>query len=228
MRFVATGRVHPERADISFSPVSWSMDDGGIVTASCDASQVTVVLNTSKINGYMTAHIAATHFAYIVVAALSFALGSGYSVEMIQVTDDSGTPHVVGVRPGSLEFAPHGPVLDRAVRLGSDDLFFRLALRDYSRAIIDSEDCATYCYRAIESIKSSFALRSGKDSWEAMHSALDTDRQSIETKVKTFADPIRHGNWAAAKPTNGAQRMDMLRLTKEILAKYLDHERPAV
>jgi hypothetical protein len=228
MRYVVTGRVHPERADISFSRIEWGTEGGGRISAQCDASQVTVVLDTPQIDGFITAHIAATHFAYLVVAALGFALGSGYSVEIVQVTEADGTPRVMGVRPGSLEFDPNLSVFDRAVRLASDDLFFRLALRDYVRAIADAEDCASYCYRAIEGIKSAFVFRTGDDSWDGMHAALGTERSSIENHIKTYADPVRHGNWAAAKTTTVEVRLRMLKLTRDILAKYLDNERPAV
>jgi len=44
--------------------------------------------------------------------------------------------------------------------------------------------------------------------------------------VKVYADPIRHGNWAEAKPTDGVTRWKMLLLTRNILTKYLDHELP--
>ena len=228
MRYVATGRVHPERADISFSQVTFGTPEGGRVIAQCDSSQLTVVLELPQLDGWIAAQIAAEHFAYTIVSAVGFALGSGYSVEVIQVIEEDGTPHVFGVRPGGLEFDPHGPVLGRVLQLAAENLFFRLALRDYVRAIADTTDCATYCYRAIESVKSAFVSQTGIDSWDAMHRTLATDRAAIETRVKRFADPVRHGNWIAAPLTTSAIRLDMLSCTRDILAKYLDHAKPAV
>lgn len=229
-RYIATGRIHPERADVSFSKVTWEIPGEGKVTASCDSSQVTVVLELSNIDGWIAAHIAAEHFAYIVIGAVGFSLGSGYSVEVTQVTEDDGTPHVFGVRPTgrsldeTLGFAPHDEVVDRAFKLANTNIFFRLALRDYIRAINDAIDCPTYCYRAIESIKSSFAFSSGIDDWEIMHNALGTDRNAIENTIKKYADPIRHGNWIEAPVTNKNDRWQMLLLTRDILIKFMDYE----
>ena len=227
MKYVVTGRVHPERADVSFSKIGMQLQGGGSVSASCDSSQVTVVLDVPSVDGWISAQIVAEDAANILVGALGFSLGSGYSVEMIQVTEEDGTPHVFGVRPTgdtpqrTLAFSPHIDVFNRAFRLSGQDVFFRLAVRDYLRAIRDVTDCATYCYRAIEGIKSSFALKTGGDGWKEMHESLDTSRDSITATIKNFADPVRHGNWAAAPITTGQQRWQMLLLTREILEKYL-------
>ncbi len=120
MRYVATGRIHPERGDIRFSPIEWKIPEHGRAVAQSDSSQVTILLDLTSIDGFVTAYIAAEHFAHIVVGALGFSLGSGYSVELIQVTEEDGTPHVFGVRPTgdtpaeTLGFEPHGPVFNRA------------------------------------------------------------------------------------------------------------------
>jgi hypothetical protein len=160
-------------------------------------------------------------------------LGSGYSVEILQVTEPDGTPHVFGVRPmvdtpgETLGFTSHLPVFNRAFRLSGRDVFFRLAVRDYLRAITVVADCASYCYRAIEGIKSAFVFKTGIDRWDDMHSALGTNRTAITSIIKDYADPVRHGNWVNAKPTNKHERWKMLMLTREILAKYLDYAEPA-
>jgi hypothetical protein len=233
MNYICTGRVHPERADISFGRIEIKFGNDHKAIASCDASQVTVVLDSTAVDGWIAAHIVAADIAGIVVGALGFSLGSGYSVEILQVTEPDGTPHVFGVRPTgetpgeTLGFAPHLPVFNRALRLSGRDVFFRLAVRDYLRAITVVADCAAYCYRAIEGIKSAFVFKTGIDSWDDMHTALGTDRTAITSIVKDYADPIRHGNWVNAKPTNKYERWKMLVLTREILAKYLDYAEPA-
>lgn len=227
MKYIVTGRVHPERADVSFSRIPLGLQNGGSAVVSCDSSQITVMLDMPHIDGWITAQITGEDIANILVGALGFSLGTGYSVEMMQVTEEDGTAHVFGVRPAgdipgeNLGFTPHNDLFHRAFILSGKDVFFRLAVRDYLRAIRDVSDCATYCFRAIESIKCSFALQTSSDGWKAMHTALGTDRESITTKIKNFADPIRHGNWAAAQTTTSRQRWQMLCLTREILEKYL-------
>jgi hypothetical protein len=184
-------------------------------------------LELPQLDGWVSAQIAAEHLGYMIVSALGFSLGFGYSVEIIQVIEENGTPHVFGVSVGNLGFNPHDPVFSRALQLAGENLFFRLALRDYMRAITDTTDCATYCFRAIESIKSACALQAGNDSWDAMHTALGTNREDIERRVKQFADPIRHGNWVAAPSTNSATRLDILSCTRAILDRYLERMKPA-
>jgi len=233
MKYICTGRVHPERADVSFSRVEMKFEGGGSAVASCDASQVTVVLDAPSLDGWISAHIMAEDVANIVVGALGFSLGSGYSVELLQVTEADGTPHVFGVRPEGQEprqtlgMDPHIPAFNRAIRLSGRDVFFRLALRDYLRAITEVKDCATYCYRTIEGIKSAFVFKTGIDRWDDMHSTLGTDRNAITSTVKQYADAVRHGDWVNAKPTNKVERWKMLSLTRDILVKYMDYAEPA-
>jgi len=232
MRYVVTGRVHPERADIHFPTVKWQIPDVGKAVAYCDSSQITIYLDLPSIDECVSAYVTGEHFAMIVVGALGFSLGSGYSVELIQVTEENGVPHVFGVRPSSptaeqtLGFDAGSLIFSRAFQLSNENVFFRLALRDYLRAITDSIDCATYCFRAIEGIKSAFVFKTGENRWDDMHLALGTDRATIDSTVKNFADPIRHGNWVNAKPTDGDGRWRMLLLTRDILLKYLDHALP--
>jgi hypothetical protein len=231
MRYTATGRLHPERADINFSRIELQLEGGDRAVLQCDASQITVLLDNPSVDGWISGYLVAEQLAHIVVGALGFSLGSGYSVELIQITEEDGTPHVFGVRPTntsgqSLGFDPHIAIFNRAFQLACRDIFFRLALRDFLRAITDTADCATYCYRAIESLKSSFAFKTGVDRWDDMHSALGTDRLSITRTIKDYADPIRHGNWINAKPTDSVTRWRILELTRDILVKYLNYESP--
>jgi hypothetical protein len=184
-----------------------------------------------SVDGFVTAYLTAEHHAQIVVAALGFSLGSGYSVELVQITEEDGTPRVFGVRPSqgigggeTLGFNPHLSTFNLALDLARRDIFFRFALRDYTNAIAEATDCATYCYRAIESLKAAFNLRTGIDGWQVMHDALGTDRATIEATVKIYADPVRHGNWVAARPTNSQNRWEMLLLTRNILTAYLERQ----
>lgn len=231
MRYVVTGKVLPERADIFFSRVQWQVDEG-TVSAQCDSSQITVVIDSNSVDGWGSAYIMAEHFAMIIVGALGFSLGSGYSIELIQVTEQDGTPRVFGVRPvgetidETLAFSPHEPVLNRAILLATSNVFFRIALRDFIRAINDPGDCPSYCYRAIESLKSAFEFDSPGQGWPELHQALGTNKELVYATVKRFADPVRHGNWVNALETDGRTRWEMLKLTRAMLFKYLDFKQP--
>lgn len=228
MKYLVTGRIRPERASVSFSSITMKLSDSGTATISCDSSQITVALDSVGLDGWRAAYILGEQMAEVVVGALGFALGCGYSVDMIQITEESGKPHVFGVRPTmddqGLGFEPDDRrVFKGALHLCGTDIYFRLAVQDFLRAIDDTTDCATYCFRAVESLKSSFAMRSGGDGWKAMHEALGTDRASITSTIKVFADPVRHGNWTEAPRTDLYQRWAMLWLTREILFKYFNY-----
>jgi hypothetical protein len=227
MRYIVTGRAHPERADINFDVITLPVSDTEFISARCEASQLSVLLDIDAVDGTTSAFVTAEHHAQTIVASLGFALGCGYSVEMIQVIDRDGAAQVFGVAPDNLRFDDPIPLFNRVLRLALEDLFFRLAVRDFVMAITESLDTATYCYRAIEAIKSAFVFRTGRDRWDDMHAALQTDRSIIDDQIKGFADPIRHGNWGAARPTTAAQRNAMLVLTRDILYRYLEHVRPA-
>ena len=234
MKYVCTGLVHPERANVQFERRELKSNKWSAVV-SCDASQVTVVLDVPSGDGRIAAFMArdiAGNIANIVVGALGFSLGSGYSVEIIQVIEQDGAVSVFGVRPRGKEpsqtlgMKPHIPAFSRALQISSKNVYFRLALQDYLRAINDVRDRPTYCYRAIEAIKSAFQGNAELEQWNAMHLALGTDRNTIENTVKQYADPIRHGNWIDAKETTGEEKWEMLLFTRDILVKYMDHAEP--
>jgi hypothetical protein len=228
MRYVVTGRVQPERASVRIPPIEWQVPDQGRVVVQCDSSQITVLLDLTSTDGWVTAYVQAEHFASMVISALGFSLGFSYSIEILQATQEDGTPHVIGVgpngggEPSPLGFGLHEPIFFRAFYLANQNIFFRFALRDFMRAIKDPVDCATYCYRAVESIKSAFV-----GGWNEMHAALDTNREKIDTMIKVYADPVRHGNWAEAPALNSAERLKMLTFTRDILVKYLELVSPA-
>lgn len=168
-RYIALGRVHPERADVQFSTIPLGIGGAGKAQVFCDSSQLTVVLTDCDFDGYLSALIAAEHLASLVTNALGFYLGTGYSVELIQIIEDDGTPHVIGARPSgpngeTLGFPEDKLLFERVLRLSVTDVFLRFAVSDYVRAITDTADCATYCYRSIESIKSACAFKTGVDS----------------------------------------------------------------
>lgn len=226
MKFFVQGRVTPERADVSFSPQVWASPGGDKITVSCQASQLSVFADLASTEGHIDAFIVAEQVAQAVVSALGFALGSGYAVELLQVANEAGEPMVFGVRPGNLEFDQPLLTFARASELVTRDIFFRLALQDYVRAMTETLDCAHYCYRSIEAIKSSFDAADAARGWAEMHAALDTSRTEIDEKIKLFADPVRHGNWSQFRSTNAAQRNGMLVLTQDVLRRYLDLKSP--
>jgi hypothetical protein len=118
-----------------------------------------------------------------------------------------------------------GPPFNDALRLSEHDIHFRLALQDYLRAIVDPLTCAAHCFRAIEGVKSSFNGSTDKAQWAAMHDALKTERNTIDRTVKDHANAIRHGNWRELRPTTNEVRWSMLKLTQDVLRRYMVYSR---
>ena len=86
--------------------------------------------------------------------------------------------------------------------------------------------CTKYENKVDRPRYAAFEFKTGNDRWDDMHAALGTDRATIESIVKIYADPVRHGNWGHAKRTDSSTRWKMLLLTRDILLKYLEHELP--
>ena len=80
-----TGRVHPERAFISFGRIEVRLDENQSAVASCDCSQIIVVLNMPKLDGWMAPMIVAEDIA-IMVGALGFFWGSPISSVCMYLT----------------------------------------------------------------------------------------------------------------------------------------------
>ena len=231
MKYVCKGRVHPERWNIGFDKFELKDDGGHQISAvvSCNASQITVELNVPENCVWEDAHMRAEEIANIAVESAGFSIGSGCSAEILEVIEQNGTSHIVGFIPEGKESGqklgidPCLPAFHRALQLSSNNILFRRALQDYLRAITYHNDRPSYCYRAIEAIKSAIEFETGNTGWDAMHSALETDRNSILDTVKQYADPIRHGDWIQARGSTDKQKWDMLLLTRNILVKYMDY-----
>lgn len=221
MKFVATGRVHPERAEVSFGEIQGFIDGGGALSVVCDASQIFVAIDAPSVSDIISARIVAEDFAQMALDSLGFALASAYKAEIIQVIPDGGKPVVFGVRAEGLTFERPQVLFNAALSLAGRDMYFRLALRDYLGALSDVKDCATYCYRAIEALKSAFATQDDAKGWQQMHVALGSTREFIVDEVKQYADPVRHGNWIQARPTTAAERGRIVHATRWLLARYL-------
>jgi len=215
MKCLVSGRIHPERADVHFGVVRWTLNEDIEVSAYCDSSQIAVRVNDSRISDPASAFITAEHFCGVVAACLGFELATTYTAEMIQLMTDEET-HVFGRRVPALMFDSADKIFPRSVALSRTDLHFRFAVFDYNIALSSALDCAFLCYRALESLKSAYG------GWDALHVAIGSSRKDVETKIKKFADPIRHGNWSELPVTNAQQRIEMLTITRDAIRSYLE------
>lgn len=232
MRYIATGRLHPERAGIGFSPIEWQIPGQGAVVIHCEASQVTIIMNLDSIDGWATAFQQAKHFGSLVVSALGFAVGEACRLELIQVSEESGFPHVFGAAPvgrpqnGTLAVETPDAIFNRMTQQANQDHEFRVALRDYLRAIDDAVDCPYYCRRVVETVLTACGVRALPEGSSAMQ-ALGLDPKHLETTITRFATPMREGGVTELRGTDIPTRWAMLTLARDTLIRYLDLVSPA-
>lgn len=232
MKFIATGRVHPERADVHFKEVKWELGESKI-SVSCVSSQLFAVIDDPRVSDYLSAHGTAEHVAQIFLSSLGFLLGCGYKAEITQVIDADQNSIVVGVQEELVRFdvggETFGTMFLEVLQLARNDLFLRFAIQDYTNAITDNLGCAMLCYRSIESLaKSISGGGTSNTDWAPMHKALGTNKDMIENTITTFAKPIRHGNWSELTPMTSEQRVNVLQLTRSIISHYIDFSQGSV
>ncbi|MCL1066022.1 hypothetical protein L2735_04275 [Shewanella olleyana] len=222
MKYFISGKVLPERAAVQFPEIAMDMEENGYMRITCDAGQLNAIFDTPH-NDIVGAKLTVEHNAQMIVSALGFSLNCGYSVEIINVfsSDEEDKALVFGVKADTKNEFEQPKVFNDALLFSSNNVYFRMALRDYMRAITDNMDCAFYCYRALEAITKSYNAGQGAQGWLDLHKDLGTNRYDVDSKVTNFASPVRHGRWAEAKSTTSAQRMEMLSYTQSILLKFL-------
>ena len=222
MKIIATGRIHPERADAWFAPrLVWQTPSGAGIAVSCTSSQLAVTIDDTEMQDVVSGFLQARQIGQAVASSLGFSFGVGYSIELIQVMTESGEATVFGAGVPELKFENNTALFLQAVEISRKNLFFRMAVRDYCNAISEPMDCAVNCFRAIEAIKGAFGPGSDAQCWTRMHTELGTTRETIDSKIKVFSDPVRHGNWAEYPATTGLDRLEMLLVTRDVLTRYL-------
>lgn len=232
MRYIATGRVHPERSGIGFLPIEWRIPGQGAVVVHCEHSQVTIIMNLESIDGWATAFQQAKHFGSLVVSALGFAVGEACRLELVQVSEESGFPHLFGAAPvgrpsnGTLAVATPDAIFNRMIQRGNQDHEFRVALRDYLLAIDDAVDCAWYCHRAIQTVLTATAVLplEGRTAMQV----LGLDPKHLEQTVTRFTVPMRESGITELPGTDIPTRWAMLTLARDTMVRYLDLVSPIV
>ena len=89
---------------MNFPTVTWGAPNSHSVSVVCDSSQLSVLINLPGEDDIVSAFVSAEHVAEAIVGSMGFANGTGYWIELVQVTREDGTSVVFGVRPPSLGF----------------------------------------------------------------------------------------------------------------------------
>jgi hypothetical protein len=101
--------------------------------------------------------------------------------------------------------------------------YFRHALADFRRAILEADDTAAFCFRAVEALRETFVddkikeKKQDKESWFALNKALRLEKSYLD-RVRALALPQRHGD--RQEYVSGNARIDLLGRTRAILFRY--------
>jgi hypothetical protein len=234
------GRLIPERALLDFSEVAIGVPSQfdvpvGQLYIQIIKSQVLIRFVTeSEVSNILTLKNIVDDATRMLLDAVGFCYGYGYDLEIVSMQrPDSAQMAVFGIDIPSLKDVgiKNGiSVKDVMATLAkSDGYYFRHALADAREAIRTPQDTGFFCYRAIESLKNCYASRGGiasdpAEAWEAFRAHYLISEDSV-MRVKHFADPIRHGNYAQAAPISDKERSEVFDITWGIINAFVVREK---
>ena len=206
--FIFTGKVFPERADVSMPTITLSdlksetkgTKLNGKLVVSIAYSQISATLTAETDQDIFTLRIAVEHVIRNIVDSLGYFTGRGYDIEITSCTDSSGKQTVFGVGIPELEQYTRERsinLIDLYVKVVSKSKELQFALANLRESIRSPWDTGLFCYRAIDCIRKRFVLATDKPekdelSWERLKEALRIDRSWIDV-IKGPADKQRHG-----------------------------------
>ena len=226
------GQCIPARFPMTFdfpSEVGIRSEFGDLVcSATIFAGQAVVrVTAQNEITNIFTLRNIVEQLLRTVADAITFVLGNSVSIDIIAaVRSDQWTWHVFGTSIPAL--TGRGRPSLPAIALSPD--FFSviaqspeliLALASLREAMQKPGETGAYCFRAVEALLVRFKTQTGKDkeAWERLRSELRVDRQPLDW-VKGFAEPQRHGRWAAM---DDGDRADAMLIADQVIWRYLTY-----
>jgi hypothetical protein len=240
--YILTGRVIPERALLDISEVKFKIPASedvpeGDLFIEIIKSQISVrFLASSEVRNVFTLRNTVEDRARMLLDVVGYFHGYGYDAEIVQVLrSNASEKQVFGIDVPALAGVCEnaGVTVDDvfAALSKADGYYFRHALADVREAIRSPKDTGLFCYRAIESLKNCCATRNGlspdkDDAWELFRSTYSIPKQQI-MDIKTFADPVRHGNYMQAKPMSDKDRADVFKDTWGIINRFILNEKAA-
>jgi hypothetical protein len=233
MKYFATGRILPERANAVLPFIGHSIPDIGTIEMYCDASQINMTLELLPhvTMGEHSAFILLKNHARIIASCVGFATGSNYTAELVSITGPENKPAVYGVRIDELrvgnDIITDTKIMCEMLQFCGNNFFMRFAIQDYTTAITNEVDLPFLCYRAIETVSNYFRTEESvmgakdekKKAWQKMHKELGTKKEEID-EIKHEADKLRHGSYHELSVSTLENRVRFLKITREVLLRF--------
>lgn len=224
--YTFTGKVLPERAYVSISPIEINFNGTntnfqGKLIISIQLSQISAVLKVETDQDLFTMKNTVEHSVRTLVDSYGYITKRGYDIEITSVVDTSNKQTVFGVGIPDLETATEEYPLDfsETSLLALKSKHLQHALGNLRDAIRSPWSTGFYCYRAIECVRQSFKEEGDSNervSWERLNQNLRID-ESYSKELTEFALPQRHGDMPEM---TGEQRVRMMKHAWDIVGRY--------
>lgn len=232
MKYLMTGRIYPERTQLSVSePIEFSFRAGNEGTRYqmrifVAVSQVIVNISSDDVRDLDTIKNMVSSVVSSFIDAYSYLEGRWQTVEITSAVNlETGEEVVFGVEIPVLAQGKAGrPVKEfhRVLTLSMESAFLRRSLASLRTAMASPDDCAFFCYHAVETLSNHFRqpTDSPKSSahWERMRNALRIEKDFIIAGIKKPSDPLRHGTGVEI---SNAERAKLLLDTWKVVDRFV-------
>ena len=241
-RYIFSGKVHPERVDFSIqqSIGAYFESDGQRIELNISISKsilviemtTDIVLEEGETNKIETIKNNVLDTTSMIVDSFCYVKSVNYDLEISDIRcDELGFYYEFGVQ-GEWNLI----IDDKQVKIDFtkiiivlSDLRFKFiahALSDFRRSIKYPAMTASFCYRAIETIRSSYfedpdindETKRRKDGWSKFRSCLSISLEEIQS-INKYSIPNRHGRYPFISYD---ERERIMNLTRKIINAMLE------
>jgi hypothetical protein len=234
--YIFSGRVVPERALLDTSEflfkavASVDVPEGDLYIQIIKSQVAARFMCVGSVTNIFTLRNIVEDATRTLLDAVGYHRGYGYDLEIVQmIRPDSSEKRVFGidvpVLVGACEQA--GVTFQHImVALGArDGAYLRHALADLREAIKSPKDTGFFCYRAVESLMNCVVARNGvsldkAEGWELFRASYSIDREQVMA-IKTFADPVRHGNLSQLYQVSDQDRSRLFTSAWQIVNRFI-------
>lgn len=233
-RYFFSGVVHPERAQLTISRLSFSIPDEEGSTSTEGFSEVVnnqyfAVVRSNEQNIY-TLRNEVRRSSEEILSIMGFLKGYAYTLEIVKVYNENtdgyevfgiDTP-VIAKRNERIDL---NEALREIMRLSSrsDCAYLAGCLKDLTSSMRYPIDTGFFCYRAIESLRQACAYQSegkkNKQQWEGL-SKMTGKAEGDIALIRKYAHPARHGD---PIPISDEDRAELFENAWDIVEQYLNH-----
>ncbi|MBU0998430.1 hypothetical protein KJ570_02800 [Patescibacteria group bacterium] len=228
MKYIFTGKVYPERANITLPEVKGEVgandaDFKGTIKVSIIVSQVNIELDSDSKYSPTDLKNTVEMFAHTMVDTYGYLKGYSYSLEITSVyIPQTGYFEVFGAEVVKITQDEKNRPLNYqdTLQLALKNPELYMVLKDLRDAIKKPLDTFFHCRRVAETIMNHF-MKSGNKAkgWKDTIKALAFNEDEIN-EIKTAAGDQRHGTYGSVA---GEKRVDIMMKTWKIVDKFIEY-----